>query len=126
MIDFLLATDLPGIDDYWRPVALPSVLTLLGAILFWVLKSRRAKGLSAPTKWLGVAPMVVGAILGLGPFNNIRDPFYNSSVRILGDKTVWGHYGAFVIPVLGIVTLGLWHLLDIFAPQGGDDGDELE
>ena len=55
MIDFLLATDLPGIDDYWRPVALPSVLTLLGAILFWVLKSRRAKGLSAPTKWLGVA-----------------------------------------------------------------------
>jgi hypothetical protein len=96
----------------------PGLLALIGVAIYSIFKvlENKAKK-NDPRKWIGAAPLLLGLILGWSPFSLIRDKFYYESIKFHGDKMIWAHYGAFIVPILGLVGIGVWFLLDKFLPE---------
>ncbi|HVT12932.1 MAG TPA: hypothetical protein VHE55_11760 [Fimbriimonadaceae bacterium] len=104
-----LPTDVSMVDVLLWPVA----LTILAWIIFyagWWVENRLMK---APWKWLAVAPIAYGVWVGIGDVINISDPFYRSAVGVGAmKKMIAAHYGALIIPVIGLAGIILFHFFN--------------
>lgn len=90
---------------------LTCALPLLAAVILfsWGLKVGRNEG-SKKLKWLGMIPLVIGAIWGYRYFVFVRDPGYQSIGML--KRQIYLHYGAFFIQIAGIIALIVWAAVD--------------
>lgn len=95
-------------------VTMPIGLTLLGCVIFyagWWVENRLTK---APWKWIALAPVGYAIYMGYGFLSKfIGDPFYYDAVTTESVKKMTvAHYGALVVPVLGLVGIILFHFFN--------------
>ncbi|HWA82459.1 MAG TPA: hypothetical protein VG820_03435 [Fimbriimonadaceae bacterium] len=104
-----LPTDASIVDILLWPVA----VTILAWIIFyagWWVENRLMK---APWKWLAVLPVAYGIYIGIDDVIKISDPFYRSAVGVGAmKKMIAAHYGALIIPVLGLAGIILFHFFN--------------
>jgi hypothetical protein len=74
------------------------------------LRREHAGGPSWP-KWLGFVPLLLALWKGWDYLSSTFDSFYTSQASY-GGWLQRMHYAAFVIPVLGIIGLVVWYVLD--------------
>lgn len=105
-------------ESFFQPMMWPLILSAIGFALFALIKHYEARmKWPAAAKWGGLAPAVIGLFLGFGPFRAIRDEFYYQSIKPLGDKMIWAHWLALLLPLFAILAAVAWVLLDRFAPE---------
>lgn len=90
-------------------LAWPVGLTAAAVLLFYagIWADQRYK--KTPWKWATLIPLLIAVYLGINDFQNFRDPIYNNYVTTLGgtNKMTAAHWGAFVIPFVGLVGVAL-------------------
>jgi hypothetical protein len=78
---------------------------------FFVFMKRELSGWPKALKWVGLLPLIVGAILGIGPMTAMSDDLYRTNYGA-GPRAQMLHYGGVAIPVLvavGLVVVGILH-----------------
>lgn len=112
MLHLLAEEQLPqGMSDV---LVLPLVLTLAGLGIFyfgWYVENRLTK---APWKWLALVPVLIGMFIGWSPFSRWAfEVGYQEAVGTGAYKRMLAaHWGAFFIPVLGLVLIILFHFFN--------------
>lgn len=110
MIDpglFLLSCD--TIPPKWHePLYVPILVTIVAAIIYGLGVLAEGRELKKkPWKWASLA------FLGLGMFAGgkiawcVTDTFYRSLVNEYGKKMMLGHVASFVIPLVGLLIIGI-------------------
>jgi len=121
---YLLADD--NIPDGLSDVLIwPIALTLGAGIIFyvfWRIQKRREH--FPPLKWLAVLPLIAGMWIGwvnyLGRW--LGNPIYQALVATGREKKMMAaHWGAFLIPFLGLVAIILFSLYSDRLELGLDD-----
>lgn len=109
----LLAQDAPPDDlSILTIMVWPVAMTLLGGLIFyfgWWYENRMSK---APWKWIAFAPLAYGLLVGWGYMSNIMNPWYQAAIPGISRKLVAAHYGAFILPALGVIGVLLFHFFN--------------
>lgn len=111
MLPFALF-DLPdqAPENFAEPLILPGILLVIGLIIYGIGYYLEVNTKKAPWKTMGaIIPMAIGAFMGIGPVKYINDPFYRSTAE--GSKMLLSHWGALVLPLLGILGVLLVNLI---------------
>lgn len=101
-------------SDEFPPGVLAAICivpALLAVGLFVFFMKGELKGWPKALKWSALLPLIVGAILGLGPMQAMNDDLYRIQYGA-GYRSQALHYGGVAIPVLvalGMVVAGLLH-----------------
>jgi hypothetical protein len=111
---YLLAQDTPPTNlTFLDVITIPIALTLLGCVIFyagWWVENRLTK---APWKWIALAPVGYAIYMGICDVSNFRNPFYYSAVTTESvKKMTFAHYGALVLPLLGLAGIILFHFFN--------------
>lgn len=105
-------------EAFYEPMVVPLILSLIAFSLFSFFRYRENRKSGPPmAKWLALLPAMVAMVIGYGSFSLIRDKFYYESIKFRGDKMIWAHYVAFILPIVIIVAAVAWFLLDKYAPE---------
>lgn len=87
---------------------LPAALSI--AAFFFFMRGE-LRGWTKTLKWIALVPLIVGAILGIGPMTAMADDLYRTNYGA-GPRAQMLHYGGVAIPVLvaiALVIAGLLH-----------------
>ncbi|MGE0002315.1 MAG: hypothetical protein AB7F50_07275 [Fimbriimonadaceae bacterium] len=87
-------------------VLLPTALAI-GAFVYFL--RGEFKGWPKSLKWTALLPLILGVILGIGPFNAMNDELYRDQYGS-GPRARMLHYGGVVLPILtavGLVVVGM-------------------
>lgn len=111
---YLLAQDATGNELSMLDVLLwPVALTMAAWIIFyfgWWVENRLMK---APWKWVAVLPLLYGIYIGINDVLNINDVFYRANVGVGAMKKMTAaHYGALIVPVIGLAGIILFHFFN--------------
>jgi len=96
----------------YTPVTLFAIVLLPAAIAiaaFVYFLKGEFKGWPKSLKWVSLVPLILGVILGIGPFNAMNDELYRDQYGA-GPRAKMLHYGGVVVPILtavGLVILGV-------------------
>ncbi len=101
-IPFVLAQSIPsGPVDV---LLLPAICVFFGAVIWIVGAMGHQKW-----RWWALLPLLIGLWVG-GRFTlNIFNPFYRE--LFLGRKVIYSHYLASIMPIVGLLTIAVWHLM---------------
>lgn len=101
------------LPDLWYGVLVaPALLATMG-IAIWVSGRRAELKYSArPWKWLASLPFALSLFAALIPLVKVSDFFYRTALEPLGKKTEIAHYAAILLPLLGLLSLAVWELVD--------------
>ena len=108
---YLLAQDTSTPDSFLPYLGWPVGLTVLAAVIFyfgWRVENRLMK---APWKWVAFVPLAYALYLGLTLVIAYQDPFYVAKVGE-GKKMAFVHYGALLVPLLGLIGIVLFHFFN--------------
>jgi hypothetical protein len=109
MLNLLADESLPeGMSDI---LILPLMLTLIGFLLFYAGAYVEAKRGKAVWKWIGVLPIAVSLVIGFQYlYRWLSDSVYAEAVSTgAAKKMVAAHWGAFIIPLIGLGAVALVH-----------------
>ena len=111
MLHLLAEDNIPnGMSDV---LMIPVGLTILAWLIFyagWWVENRLTK---APWKWIAVVPALWAMWIGLGWVMAYRDPVYRFDINLAGGKKMMAaHYGALIIPILGLIGIVLFHFFN--------------
>lgn len=98
-------------SSWYDPLLLPVLLTIVGAIVYLFGRNAEFK-MQSKWKWWALAPFLLGLWTGFGPASYLSDPVYRAAVDEYGKKMLFAHYGAFIVPFVGVLVAVGWHLLD--------------
>jgi hypothetical protein len=110
---YLLAQDAPPESFGFLDVLVwPVGLTLVAWFVFyagWWMENRSAK---APWKWISILPAAYAIYIGIDYVSKYQDPIYNNLIASGGRKMMFAHYGALIIPLLGLAGIVLFHFFN--------------
>jgi len=86
--------------------------SVVGAIIYIAGRNAEIRDNAKPWKWWGALPMALALMAGWRPFMSVRDGFYQAAIEPNGKKMLYAHYGAFLVPVLVIIGLVAWQIMD--------------
>lgn len=112
MLDLLAQIAPPENLTYMDVIVWPIATTLLGGVIFyfgWYVENRLTK---APWKWLAFVPLAYGLYIGYGYMTAYMNPFYQAAMPGGGKKMMVAHYGAFILPLLGVIGVILFHFFN--------------
>lgn len=119
---YLFAQDATPPDTMIDVLMWPVMLTLAAWLVFyfgWWIENRFTK---APWKWLALLPIGYALYTGGALALRYQDPFYQSMLVAGGQKKMMAaHYGAFLIPLLGLVGIILFHFFNHKLNLPGED-----
>jgi hypothetical protein len=91
----------------------PVLLTIAGCGIFymgWYVENRLTK---APWKWIALLPIGYAMMLGWGYVSDWSEAFYRADVGVGNErKMMAAHYGALIIPILGVIAIVLFHFFN--------------
>lgn len=109
----LLAQEAPPENlSMFDVIVWPIAMTLVGGLIFyfgWWVENRLTK---APWKWLAFIPLGYGLWVGYTYMTNYMNPFYQAAMPGAGKKMLVAHYAAFIIPLLGVIGVILFHFFN--------------
>src|ERR1051325_2865477 len=104
------ANELTMLDVLLWPVAMTMLAWVIFYFGWWVEKKKNVK---APWKWLSLAPVAFGIYVGFDYVRQILDPFYQQLVGVgMMKKMVAAHWGALIIPLIGLAGIVLFHFFN--------------
>jgi hypothetical protein len=101
-----------NVPQTWaEPLYVPILFTMLGAGLFAAGKAAEMReNKPVPWKWIGFLPMVFALYSGLRVGSCMLDSFYWQHMNELAAKKFQlSHFGGFLVPLLTMTGLLIWH-----------------
>lgn len=93
--------------EWYEPIVMPGIMTVFGALIWWMAMMAEQKGKNAPWKWLGVFFFALGIFFGAGPFMQYQDPVYRAGLP--GNKRVVAvYYGSLLLPLFSLIGCMIW------------------
>jgi hypothetical protein len=98
-------------EEFYSLLILPTLLSAIGLVVYFLGQKREASVDKAPWKWAGLIPIVIALFVGVqSAFVFLSDPFYREVAY--GRKMMLGHIGAAAIPALMIVVILVWDVVN--------------
>lgn len=111
MIDvasFLLSCEKP--QTWHEPLYVPILMSVVGLTIYGLgVLSETREMKPKPWKWAGLFFFLVALYSGGTLAWCMTDNFYRSLVSEYGKKMMLGHIGAFAIPLLSLIGVGIHH-----------------
>jgi hypothetical protein len=101
-------------DSWYEVLLLPLIFSVFGVVM-WI-GSRNAElktGKPRPWKWAAAIPFLIALYTGWDPIARVRDFMYREAIEPLGKKMLMAHYAAFLVPVVALIALAVWHYMDV-------------
>ena len=98
-----------GDKHKWPELAVLIVLPLVLSFILLRFAQRRERG-AAWQKWASLVPLVVGGLMALDPFGDIRTPSYRD-FHDVSERSIYLHYASLLVPcaaILGVVAYLLY------------------
>lgn len=88
-------------------IALSIIPTAIGLSLFAYMRRADVSSAAFRMRWLSVVPILVGIGLGIQKVAQVNDFLYRA-YHLIGQKMIIMHYAVLVVPILGVIALGIW------------------
>lgn len=113
-MDLIFATLAQFDSEEYGAVPLFAICLLpaaIGSFAFLYFMRGELKGWPKSLKWTALLPLIVGMVIGIGPFRAMNDELYRDQYGS-GPRAQLLHYGGVGIPILtalGLVVFGILH-----------------